>query len=208
MVLDEFAPVMMSKPVGLSTLSPPRLSIVVLPLANLSGAPEQDYFVDGVTGSLTTDLARINGSFVIGQHTDAHVMMGIAEFYRGCGAKTESHVNEALRLSPRDIFAFHRMCTAGFAKLQIAADAEAAAWFARGIEANRNFPDLHFGYAAALALLGKLDEAQVAARTGLEVDPSFTIRRVRNVPVRGDGKFVAGAKRFVKRLYIAGVPEG
>lgn len=51
------------------SLSPPRLSIVVLPFVNLSSAPEQDYFVDGVTGSLTTDLSRISGSFVIGQHT-------------------------------------------------------------------------------------------------------------------------------------------
>jgi TolB-like protein len=38
---------------------------VVLPFANLSGDPEQDYFVDGITESLTTDLSRINGSFVI-----------------------------------------------------------------------------------------------------------------------------------------------
>src|SRR5438445_4007792 len=50
-------------------LSPPRLSIVVLPFANLSGDGEQDYFVDGVTESLTTDLSRIRGSFVIGRHT-------------------------------------------------------------------------------------------------------------------------------------------
>jgi class 3 adenylate cyclase len=49
--------------------SPPHLSIVVLPFANLSGDPEQDYFVDGVTESLTTDLSRIIGSFVIGRHT-------------------------------------------------------------------------------------------------------------------------------------------
>jgi TolB-like protein/class 3 adenylate cyclase len=47
----------------------PRLSIVVLPFTNLSGDPEQDYFVDGVTESLTTDLSRIRGSFVIGRHT-------------------------------------------------------------------------------------------------------------------------------------------
>jgi TolB-like protein len=53
----------------LGPLLPPRLSIVVLPFANLSGDPEQDYFVDGVTESLTTDLSRIGGSFVIGRHT-------------------------------------------------------------------------------------------------------------------------------------------
>ena len=41
----------------------------MLPFANLGGDPEQDYFVDGVTESLTTDLSRISGSFVIGRHT-------------------------------------------------------------------------------------------------------------------------------------------
>jgi TolB-like protein/class 3 adenylate cyclase/Flp pilus assembly protein TadD len=48
---------------------PPRLSMVVLPFANLGGDPEQDYFVDGVTESLTTDLSRIGGSVVIGRQT-------------------------------------------------------------------------------------------------------------------------------------------
>jgi TolB-like protein/class 3 adenylate cyclase len=46
-------------------VGPPRLSIVVLPFANIGGDPEQEYFVDGVTESLTTDLSRISGSFVI-----------------------------------------------------------------------------------------------------------------------------------------------
>jgi TolB-like protein len=49
--------------------APPRLSIVVLPFANIGGDPKQDYFVDGVTESLTTDLSRIAGSFVIARNT-------------------------------------------------------------------------------------------------------------------------------------------
>jgi TolB-like protein/class 3 adenylate cyclase/Tfp pilus assembly protein PilF len=48
---------------------PPRLSIVVLPFANIGGGAEQEPFVDGVTENLTTDLSRIRGSFVIGRHT-------------------------------------------------------------------------------------------------------------------------------------------
>jgi TolB-like protein/class 3 adenylate cyclase/Flp pilus assembly protein TadD len=51
------------------TLSAPRLSIVVLPFTNLGGDPEQEYFVDGVTESLTTDLSRIQGAFAIGRNT-------------------------------------------------------------------------------------------------------------------------------------------
>jgi TolB-like protein len=41
----------------------------VLPFANIGGDPEQDYFVDGVTESLTTDLSRISGAFVIARNT-------------------------------------------------------------------------------------------------------------------------------------------
>jgi DNA-binding winged helix-turn-helix (wHTH) protein len=48
---------------------PPSLSIVVLPFANIGGDPEQEYFVDGVTESKTTDLSRISGAFVIGRST-------------------------------------------------------------------------------------------------------------------------------------------
>jgi adenylate cyclase len=47
----------------------PRLSIVVLPFANLSGDPAQDYFVDGVTENLTTQLSRISDSLVIARNT-------------------------------------------------------------------------------------------------------------------------------------------
>ena len=47
----------------------PRLSIVVLPFANIGGGAEHEPFVDGVTESLTTDLSRIRGSFVIGRNT-------------------------------------------------------------------------------------------------------------------------------------------
>ena len=43
--------------------------MVVLPFANIGGGVEQDHFVDGVTESLTTDLSRIRGSFVIGRNT-------------------------------------------------------------------------------------------------------------------------------------------
>jgi adenylate cyclase len=47
----------------------PRLSIVVLPFRNLSGDPSQDYFADGITEDLTSDLSRIVGSFVISRNS-------------------------------------------------------------------------------------------------------------------------------------------
>jgi len=45
------------------------LSVVVLPFANLSTNPEQEYFADAITEDLTTDLSRISGSFVIAPMT-------------------------------------------------------------------------------------------------------------------------------------------
>ncbi|MBV8934343.1 MAG: winged helix-turn-helix domain-containing protein [Alphaproteobacteria bacterium] len=47
----------------------PRLSIVVLPFTNLSDDREQQYFADGITEDLTTDLSRIPGMFVISRNT-------------------------------------------------------------------------------------------------------------------------------------------
>jgi adenylate cyclase len=50
-------------------LATPRLSIVVLPFANLSSDPEQQYFADGITEDLTTDLSRLAGMLVISHDT-------------------------------------------------------------------------------------------------------------------------------------------
>ena len=50
-------------------LAASRLSIVVLPFANLSGDPAQDYLADALTDELTTALARLRDSFVIARNT-------------------------------------------------------------------------------------------------------------------------------------------
>jgi len=47
----------------------PRLSIVVLPFSNLGNDPEQQYFADGITEDLTTDLSRLAGLLVISHNT-------------------------------------------------------------------------------------------------------------------------------------------
>lgn len=49
----------------------PRLSIVVLPIVNLSGNSEQDYFAEALSDDLTSDLSRISGSFVVARGTAA-----------------------------------------------------------------------------------------------------------------------------------------
>jgi DNA-binding winged helix-turn-helix (wHTH) protein len=52
-----------------SSPSTPRLSIVVLPFANRSDDREQQYFADGITDDLTTDLSMISDMVVISRNT-------------------------------------------------------------------------------------------------------------------------------------------
>ncbi|HYA73948.1 MAG TPA: adenylate/guanylate cyclase domain-containing protein, partial [Roseiarcus sp.] len=63
-----------NRPATLASSAPasaqtPHLSVVVLPFANLSGDASQDYFADGITENLTTDLSRVRNSFVIARNT-------------------------------------------------------------------------------------------------------------------------------------------
>ena len=56
-------------PTAATPAAPARLSIVVLPFTNLTNDPNQEYFADGVTENLTTELSRIHNSFVIARNT-------------------------------------------------------------------------------------------------------------------------------------------
>jgi adenylate cyclase len=63
------APRFMTASVDDKLANAPHLSIVVLPFENLSGDKEQDYFADGITDDLTTDLSHLVDSFVISRGT-------------------------------------------------------------------------------------------------------------------------------------------
>jgi hypothetical protein len=100
------------------------------------------------------------------------------------------------------------MMFVGGAKLRLGADAEALAWCRRGLEVNRNHPLAHFQHAAALALLGQLNEARAATQAGLALDPSFTLRRLRGNRSSDNPIYLASSQRIYKAMRMVGVPEG
>ena len=55
-----------------------RPSLAVLPFANMSSDPEQDYFADGITDSLITELSRLGGFFIISRHS-SFVYKGVSK---------------------------------------------------------------------------------------------------------------------------------
>jgi TolB-like protein len=138
----------------------------------------------------------------------AHADIGVAKYFTGRGAEVEGHMNEAFRLSPRDISAYRWLMMIAYAKLQVNAEEEALRWFRRSIEASRSYPIAHFGLAATLALLGALDQATAAAKEGLALDRSFTIRRFREGASSDNLTYLAARERIYEGMRIAGVPEG
>ncbi|OKO87963.1 adenylate cyclase, partial [Bradyrhizobium sp. NAS80.1] len=137
----------------------------------------------------------------------AHGMIAFGKHLMGRNVEAEFHVKEADRLSPRDIFAFRWLSTAGVSKITIEDDAAAVAWLRRCVEANRNYSIGWFQLAAALALPGNVAEAQGAARSGLALDPDFSIRSYRLNAAGDNPIYLAGRERLYEGLRIAGLPE-
>jgi TolB-like protein/class 3 adenylate cyclase/Flp pilus assembly protein TadD len=138
---------------------------------------------------------------------DAHGAIGVAKIFIGRGEETETHIQEALRLSPRDDSIYRWLHYVGVAKLQLGVDAEAVVWLRRCLEANRNYPIAHFHLAAALARIGSLDEARATVKAGLALDPNFTIQRMRGITLSDNPVFRAGSQRIREGMRLAEVPE-
>jgi TolB-like protein len=139
----------------------------------------------------------------------AHSVIGLGKIFIGRAEETEAYVGEALRLSPRDSHPYGWVHTAGYAKSHLGSWEQAVAWYRRAIEANRNFPYPHFQLAAALAQLGRLDEAQSAAKAGLGLDPAFAVSRARALwtAMSDDPTYLAQLEPIREGMRKAGVPE-
>ena len=141
---------------------------------------------------------------------NAHSAIGLGKIFAGRPEETEAHIAEALRLSPRDTQAYVWMTVAGIAKNQVASWEPAVGWLRRAIEVNRNFPLTYFQLAAALAQLGRLDEARSAAKAGLALDRAFAVSRARAhwTAMSDNPSYLTRTEAILERMRKAGVPEG
>ena len=162
-----------------------------------------------ITNHAAEGIAECERALVLDRNlADAHACVGWAKVLLGRSAETEAHTNEALRLSPRDIYAFRWINGIGIAKSQMGSDAEAAAWLRRSIEANPNQSMSYFLLAATLARLGDMNEARATVQAGLVRSTGFTIRRFRANPLSDNPTYLAWRERMYEAMRLAGVPEG
>ena len=166
--------------------------------------------VDILTKRAAEGIAECEHALALDRNlAEAHACIGFGKLFIGRAEETEAHIAEALRLSPRDTQAYIWMNFAGLAKLHLGSYEQAVAWFRRAIEANRNFPAAHFHLAAALAQLGRLDEARSAVKAGLALNPTFTVSRARAAwTARSDDPtYLAQLEPTFEGMRKAGVPE-
>jgi TolB-like protein/class 3 adenylate cyclase len=140
---------------------------------------------------------------------DAHAYIGLGKIFTGRAEEAEAHINQALRLSPRDMSAYAWLTEAGIAKNHLGDCEQAVLWCRRAIEANRNYPEAYFHLAAALARLGRLDEARSAVNAGLALNPSFTVSRARVnwTAMSDDPVHPEQLAPIFEGLRMAGLPE-
>ena len=139
----------------------------------------------------------------------AHAFIGLGKIFIGRAEETEMHIGEALRLSARDTMVYTWLHIAGVAKNYLGRYEEAVAWFRRAIEVNRNFSLTYFQLAAALAQLGRLEEAHSAVKFGLALNPVFSLSRARGAwsAMSDDPTYVTQIELTLEGMRKAGVPE-
>jgi tetratricopeptide (TPR) repeat protein len=139
----------------------------------------------------------------------AYMWIGLGKCYLGRAEETEAHVMEAFRLSPRDNRAHSWMTTAGVAQSYLAADEAAVYWLRRAIETNPNVAAfVHFYLAAALAHLGRIEEARASVQTGLAIDPDFTLSHFNASAPTDIPICLAQRARIAEGMRKAGLPAG
>src|SRR5271163_4618512 len=159
----------------------------------------------GFTNRAAQGIAEYERALALDRNmAGAHALIGQNKLFIGRAEETEAHVLEALRLSPRDPWAYIWLLTAGFAACLLGRNEEAASWFRRSIEANRNFALSHFIYGTALANIGRMDEARSEVAAGLSLDPEFSITNFQSAVQSDNPLYLTQHARVMDEMRRAG----
>jgi TolB-like protein/class 3 adenylate cyclase/Tfp pilus assembly protein PilF len=162
----------------------------------------------GFTNRAAQGIAEYERALALDRNmAGAHALIGQNKLFIGRAEETEAHVLEALRLSPRDPWAYIWRLTAGFAACLLGRNEEAASWFRQSIEANRNFALCRFIHATVLANSGRMDEARSELTAGLALDPGFTIVNFQSAVSSDNPLYLQQRARVIDEMRRAGIPE-
>jgi len=167
-------------------------------------------FVEILTRRAALGIAECEHALALDRNlAGAHATIGIGKVLIGRAEETEDQIGSALRLSPRDTMAYIWMTHVAIAKNILSRWDQAVLWSRRAIEANRNHPVPCFALAVALAHLGRLDESRAAVRSGLALNPAFTVSRARSAwtAMSDDPTYLTQLEPVFDGMRKAGVPE-
>ena len=138
----------------------------------------------------------------------AHAYLGLMKFFLGRAGDTRAHVEEAIRLSPRNPLLFRWHLFIGLADIYLGRVVHALGNLRRSVEINPNWGLSHFVLAGALALAGLLTEAAEVCAVARQLAPNFTIAKYRAEAISDNPVYLAQRKQLDRGLRLAGVPEG
>jgi TolB-like protein/Tfp pilus assembly protein PilF len=153
---------------------------------------------EAASGGIARALS-LNASSATALYWGAHI-----HALSGDPALAEDYANRALRLSPFDPLSHEGYLALGAVRLCLRRYDDAAAYFAKAVQANPRFSVLYALQASALAMAGRIEEAKVVARRLLELEPGFRVR-----PFLEFAGFVKPETReaFAVGFRQAGLPE-
>ena len=166
--------------------------------------------VEIFTNRATEGIAKCEHALALDRNlASAHAVIGFGKVFIGRAEETEAHIAEALRLSPRDTRLTSGCRSRAMRRTTSAVGSKRSRGFDGRSRPTEIIRSAYFYLAAALARLGRLDEAHSAVKAGLALNPAFTVSRARAfwTAMSDDPTYLAQLEPIFEGMRKAGVPE-
>ena len=120
----------------------------------------------------------------------------------GHSAEALACADRALRLSPFDVMAYQAHMARGVVAISESRFDDAATHYSKMVQSNSMLSTTHFLLAIALALAGRVEEAQAPLRRGLQLEPGFRLRMVLEI-----GPPPTNKDRMIEGGHLLGLPD-